>query len=275
MSGDDTTLILLIPDIHAGSPVALYPNEVLPLLNGPRGPSALQAEIHRHWIEVLEYTALAKKEQNARLVVVVAGDLVEGVHHGSQEIISPYLTDHQKIAEYLIREAKRITNYDTIYFLDGTPAHAGENEYNLAEVLQGERYAPGKFTWPILKKRVYNNLVYIAHQGPASGRGMSAGNPLRNKIKSNCYEFLTNDEPIPDYMIFAHYHVHQHERVEIGNKTIDGYLLPSWKLIDNYVSRINPFAFSNIGAMLMTCKDSAITCEMLTIHIQQDKIGVL
>ena len=274
MSGD-TTLVLYLADLHAGSPVALYPDEVMSLLNGPRGPSALQAEIYKHWRETLEYVALAKQEQNARLVVVIAGDLIEGVHHNSQEIISPYLTDHQKIAETLIREAKKITSYDTIYFLDGTPSHAGENEYNLSEVLQGERYAPGKFTWPILKKRVYNNLVYVAHQGPSAGRGLNTGNPLRNKIKASCYEFLTNNEPLPDYMIFAHYHVHQHERVEIGNKTIDGYLLPSWKLIDNYVSRINPFAFSNIGAMLMTCKPGKVDCEFLTIHVQQDKIGSL
>lgn len=271
----ETTVILWLSDLHSGSPVSLYPNEVLPLLSGPRGPSALQVQLYRHYIEVLQHVRLMKDEMQARLVVIAMGDLCEGLHHGSQEIISPYLTDHMKIAETLLRECKEITQYDTIYFIDGTPAHAGENEYNLAEVLMGERYAPGQFTWPTLRKKIHGNLIYAAHQGPGTGRGINTGNPLRSWMKTTHYEMTMTGQAPPDMFVFGHRHVHQHERIEIAGHTTDGFLLPSWKLLDGFVNRVNPFAFPNIGSMVSVCDASGITSEFLTIHINQSKVSEL
>jgi hypothetical protein len=94
-------------------------------------------------------------------------------------------------------------------------------------------------------------------------------------MKEYHYNMVMSGETPPEMFVFAHYHHHQHEQIEIGGKTIGGYLLPSWKLIDAYVSRINPFAFSNIGCMISVCTKSGIASKFETIHIEQSGVSAL
>jgi len=268
------TVILWVSDMHSGSPVALYPDSTLPLMNGPRGPSRLQLEIYKHWRFVLDYTAEARKDAD-KMVLIILGDVIENNHHASKEVISSYLTDHQKIAETLLREAKEVTRPDVIYFVDGTPDHAGENEYILADVLGGERYAPGKFTWPILKKTVGSKLIYAAHHGASPGRGVNFGNGLRNYMRNLVYACAGYGQPVPDLIVYGHHHAHCKEIINISGRDIEGRILPSWKLLDGYMNKINPFAFNNIGAMLTVITDKTIESEFLVIHVEQDVIGEL
>jgi hypothetical protein len=210
------------------------------------------------------------------LVVVVAGDDSEGLHHQSKQIVSAYEDDHKKIFAALLQECKDITHYDTIYFLDGTPSHAGENEFALSEQFKGELYSPGCATWPILKKRVNGKLLYATHHGPAAGKGFNRGNAIRNKLKQIHYQNSMYKQPIPDIVVWADKHDHWEEVVHFQDgRTMKGYVLPSWKLLDEYMYKVDATAFSNIGAMLSTCTDEGIESEFLTIHIEQNPIGDL
>jgi hypothetical protein len=270
------TIILWLADMHSGSPTALYPDETLPLMNGPRGPSRLQELLHKHFVDVLEYTALARQQAD-RLIVINMGDATEGLHHDSKEIISAYETDHQKIHESLMREAKeRLGGWDKLYYVNGTPSHAGENEYSLSMTLGAELYRPAEANYPILKKTVAGKLIYAAHHGAAAGAGYTVGNVLRNKLKTLDFECAMNRTPSPDMVVFADKHnpIHVDYDNNFGH-TIKGFILPSWKLIDAYVYRVSAFAFSRIGAMISTCTDNGIESEFLSLHIEQDPITEL
>lgn len=271
----EKTIILWLADMHSGSPVSLYPDEVLHLMNGPRGPSLWQRTIYQHWREILEYVALMRQDAD-RLVVINMGDAVEGMHHDSKEVISSYLTDHTLIHETLMRECKAVTEYDTLYYVNGTPSHAGENEYDLATVLMAEKYRPNEFTHPLLKKTVYGKLIYAAHHGPAAGKGQARGNALRNYLKTLDYQARMTGQRVPDMVVVADKHDHIPEVIttQDGHK-MRGYILPSMKLLDGYMYKVNPFAFSNIGAMVSTCTSSGIESEFLTIHVEQNQIGAL
>jgi len=258
--------------MHSGSPVSLYPADTLHLMNGPRGPSRLQKLIYDQWAEILLAT-LEMRQSADRLIVINMGDGVEGLHHQSKEIISSYLTDHQKIHETLMHECKAITQYDTLYYVNGTPSHAGENEYDLATILGAEKYSEGNFTHPILRKRLHGHMIYAAHHGATAGDGYHAGNALRNKIKQLDYECLVNGEPSPEMAVFADKHTKQKETVNIYGREIQGYILPSLKLKDGFVYKVKPFAFSNIGAMVTTVTENEMISKFLTIHIEQDVIG--
>jgi hypothetical protein len=271
----DTTKILWVPDTHSGSLWSVYPRKTLQLLSGPRGPSELQAELHKHWIEVAEYAALAAKEEHARLVIVVTGDEIEHRHHDSQEVVSSYLTDHKTIHRELMTELLAIAPPDRLYYVSGTPCHAGEEELDLANVLGAERYSPNSFVWPVLKKRVGGKLIYARHHGPAAGKGMSRGNALRQSLKNIYYENIRNEEEIPDLVVSAHTHKHHKEIVSFGKREIIGAILPSWKLLDEHMNRIDAFAFSNVGSMLTTITPGKIENEFLCIHIDQTPIGDL
>jgi hypothetical protein len=243
-------------------------------MNGPRGPSAEQKIVHKHWINTLKETAQARQDVD-RLVVVNMGDAVEGLHHASKEIVSDYLTDHQKIHIALMKECKEITQYDTLFYVNGTPVHAGEDEYDIATVLGAELYKPGNFTHPILKRKIYNHLVFAAHHGPGAGAGAAKGNALRGKLKNLYFESMENRQPMPKLIVTAHVHQHAHEMIDRGGHEYHWYTLPSWKLPDDFLNRINPFAFNNIGAMLSTCTPDGIASEYKTVHVEQIKTVTL
>ena len=269
------TIILWLADMHSGSPVSLYPGEPMILTNGPRGPSYLQYQLHKHWIEVLEYVAEMRKDAD-RLVVVNMGDAVEGLHHDSKQIVSSYLEDHKKIHEALMEECKQITKYDALYYVSGTPSHAGEDEESLSNKLKAERYSEGIFTHPILKKKVYNRLIYAAHHGPSAGKGAARGNALRNRLRQLDWQCRMTGQQVPDMVVWADKH-DPHEEIyttQDGHR-ITGYILPSWKILDEYMYRVDAFAFSRVGAMVSTHTDRGVDSEYLTIHIEQNKIGEL
>jgi len=266
--------ILWLADMHSGSPYSLFGGETQLLMNGPRGPSARQLEIYKHWREVLDTVAEWRKGFD-RLVCINAGDAVEGLHHQNKDIISPYLTDHQRIHEKLMNECKSIVHYDTLYYVNGTLDHAGEEEFDIATVLGAERYEAQNFTHPVLKKKVCGKLIYVAHHGPGPGRGINAGNMLRNKVKQLDYDLRRENQQSPDMVVFAHQHQHQRERVYFDDHFTDGFILPSWKLLDSYINRVNPFAWSNIGAMISECSEAGIYSRFLTVHIEQNPVGNL
>lgn len=271
----DKTIILWLADFHSGSPVSLYPNETLMLMNGPRPPSRLQAELYKHWREIIEHVALMKAELGARLIVIVLGDAIENDHHESKQTISQYTIDQQLIHKTLINELKAVTNYDKIYYVNGTPSHAQEDEYDIATALMAERYAPNQFTWPILKKTVDGHLIYAAHQGTGAGKGANRGNALRNNLKNLCIESTLNNQQLPDMVVYAHMHDACHETYHFGKHTVEGFVLPSFKLMDEYVYRVNAFAFNQVGAMVTTCQHGQIESEFFLIHVNQDPIGEL
>jgi len=213
------TIILWLADLHSGSTVSLYPDKTIILTNGPRGPSALQKKIYKQWAEVLERVAVMRQDAD-RLVVVNMGDAVEGDHHHTLEVVSGYLNDHQKIHLDLMHQCKEITQYDTLYYVNGTEVHAGEDEDDIAEKLKAVLYAPGNATHPILKKTIYKHLIFAAHHGPGAGKGWNRGNALRNKIKALDYDLRINNERVPEIVVYAHRHEHRHEQVDINGRKI-------------------------------------------------------
>jgi hypothetical protein len=268
------TGIFWLPDMHSGSPWSLYPNKQLPLMNGPVGPNAAQKAIYRHWRECLNKVAEWRQGLD-RLVVVNMGDAVEGQHHKNKEIVSEYLVDQQTIHRALMDECKEAVKWDTLYYINGTPAHAGEDEYNLAMVLGAELYRPGNATYPILRKTVEGQLIYAAHHGPGPGRGSNFGNPLRAKLRLLEMQLDRLRQPKPAAVFYAHAHVPTQERLYYSGGFIDGYILPSWKLPDGYVNKIDPFSWSNIGCAISTVTETGIETKFLTIHIEQTKVSAL
>jgi len=99
--------------------------------------------------------------------------------------------------------------------------------------------------------------IWMAHHGPASGRNeRSRGDALRNRLKDIMDQCLAKKKDPPRVVVFADKHVKAHVEYERGDYKIDGFLLPSWKLKDGFVYKVDPFAWSNIGSLIMVIPEN-------------------
>lgn len=75
----------------------------------------------------------------------------------------------------------------------------------------------------------------------------------------------------------AHQHQLLRRTVEnyTGNTVLTGYLLPGWKLKDEYVYMRNPEALSSIGMVCVVIRDGCAVDFARTISVEQDTIEVI
>ena len=259
-------------DMHSGSPVALFPDKQMQLKSCNHSPTELQRIIHRQFVEVCDTVRASRN--GARVVVINLGDAIEGLHHGTKQVISPYLTDQKKIHVELMNDlGNRIGGWDKLFYIDGTPAHAGEEEFDIAKDLGAEMCGESS-TWPELRAMVdgSNKLLWTAHHGTAAGNELGRGNALRNRLRNIYFETLAENKPQPDLVVYADRHEHRHEVFEgRPGLEIHGFLAPAWKVKDGYTYKVASLSDPNVGALVITVDNNAVDHKFLTLEVEQDR----
>lgn len=263
------TVITFMCDMHSGSPFALFPDKQMQFKSCNHSPTPLQKIIYRQFMEACEHIQDAKR--GARHVVINLGDAIEGMHHDSKEYITPYLFEQKMIHTELMNEFGKRAGWDKLYYIDGTPAHAGEAEFDIARKLGAEPCGESS-TWPELRGMIdgSNTLLWAAHHGTAAGKELSRGNSLRNKLREIYYESQAEGKAHPDLVVYADRHEHRHEQFERGKSMIHGFLAPAWKVKDGYTYKVAAFSDPNVGALVVTIDDE-IKHKFLTLEVEQDR----
>lgn len=261
------TVLLFMCDMHSGSPFALFPDKQMQFRSCNHSPTALQKIIYGQFVETCEYVKSIRK--GARVVVINLGDAIEGMHHDSKQFITPLLNEQKLIHTELMDELyKRIDGWDKLIYIDGTPAHAGETEFDIARDLGAEPCGEVS-TWPELRGMVdgTNKLLWAAHHGTAAGKELSRGNALRNRLREIQYETLREGKVAPDLVVYADRHEHRHEVFE---DRIHGFLAPAWKVKDGFTYKVAAFSDPNVGALVVTVDDK-IEHKFCTLEVEQDR----
>jgi len=250
----DRRIVLAFPsDSHSGSSLGLMPPKQFALKDGGfYDPTPIQKLIWKQW----EYgwNLIAEERKKSDLIVVHCGDLVEGIHHESTQIVSPRVDDHETISSICMDKAFRIVKMganDKYYQISGTEEHAGNgssSEERVAKDLdhvvpqwtqkvfdeEGE-HINGRFTWNRLYREINGVVFDVSHHGGSVGqRAWTTENSLYNKIKSIYWSCLENNLPLPRYWIRGHNH--QYIRAEYGGRRgiITGIMLPGFQARTGY-----------------------------------------
>jgi len=88
-----TTVIAVIGDTHCGGTTGLCPPIYELNGNGHQQANKIQKWLWRCWVDYWQRVKDAVKEHDAKLVVIVNGDAVEGVHHGTTQVVSQRYDD--------------------------------------------------------------------------------------------------------------------------------------------------------------------------------------
>jgi hypothetical protein len=241
-------LVVVISDIHAGSTVALMPPRFELSDGNVIEANAVQRWFWKCWSHAQGW--LSEIVDGSPFALVLNGDLVEGDHHRTDQIISKRLTDHVECARAILDPlAKKAAR---IFITKGTECHTGDTEATVGYMLQAERD-------PETGRRVFDRLTldvcgcrFVArHHVTTTSRPWLEANGLGMELASEQLHSVRNGEPLPQVLAVAHRHVGGHIA------TNEGLCLatPAWQALTRHGHKVVGAARCKTGLYVLDWRE--------------------
>lgn len=268
------TDLLLGADFHVGSTTAIFPNMVREIKDGVRQdkwipleqtggwyfthnnnfyPSALQKDIFNHYDQSLDL--INTWRHGERLIIIKNGDLIDGNHHGTHQLVTYVPSEQVSACVELIKYTKSRLGYregiDKLFLTEGTESHVKKDEIDIAKQVNAEYYSLNEQVTPFIEMYINGTLLWVYHHGVKAGEYPYRGNALLNKLKKIRLQCLENGRQIPDVVITAHTHDPDHQILMVDYKEMHGIILPSQQAKTIYVNAVAPTAINRVGLQFM------------------------
>lgn len=231
-------LIAVFSDLHAGSTVALLPPGFETIEGNRIEQTPLQAWLWECWSDAqAKLAAIAGTDPYA---LVLNGDLIEGTHHGTKQIISPDIGDHVAAALEIIRPLHAKAARTLI--VRGTECHTGNAEHAIAQALKLPDAARDRLTIDIAGIR----CVFRHHIGTTTRRGLS-GTQLSMQLAEEQLEAACNGEPLPRVLCCAHRHVFGQYKDNKGLCVVS----PPWQGLSRFAHKVVSQARTKPGLFIL------------------------
>jgi len=212
---------------------------------------------YRHFIECCENVRDARKRK--RLILASNGDLVDGVHHETTELVTRNKDEQARMAAKFLEVAMDIMKFDAgkgdlLFVVSGTDAHVGNIEDAIARDLdavpfrKGENDKDGKYAHPELRLDIHSKRVWLAHHAlKVGGREWTAENSTLADLRNIYFRELEANRQPPDLVLGAHYHRPREAVFMRNGKVMQGYILPPFQNRTRYAQRVAPNEFTRMG----------------------------
>ena len=196
-------LVFVLSDIHCGSTVALMPPSFRTLEGTILDQNPIQQWLWTCWQDTIKW--IEQVSNGEPYAVVLNGDLLEGNHHKSMQIISVDVGDHVEAAIHCLRPI--VAKAHKVFIVKGTEVHTGNAEIVLGKALKTE-------IDPVTKQAAWDRLtidingvrcVFRHHIGTSVRRGL-AGTQLSMQLAEEQVEAANANELIPRVLCCAHRH---------------------------------------------------------------------
>jgi hypothetical protein len=241
---DQPRVLVILSDIHAGSSKAVLPPGFVTVEGNEVKQNALQAWQWQCWLRMQDFVAARVGADQFGLVL--NGDLVEGIHHGTKEIISSEVGDHATAAIQLLEPiAARAAR---VFVVRGTEAHVNNHEHTIAKKLGGVLnpelgiHAFDRLTLEVAGVR----CVFRHHIGTTMRRGL-AGSQLSLQLAEEQVEAANNGEPIPRVLACAHRHKGGVYKDDNGMCVIT----PAWQALTRFAHKVVSPARCKPGVIIL------------------------
>lgn len=260
------TLIVITSDQHAGSTVGMSPPFIELDDGGKYSASKAQLWLWQSWKAFWRRVEIVREKEKAGLVAGFNGDLVEGYHHGTTQILSANPNAQAAVVNECMRVPLSL-GPDKLFFIRGTEAHVGQSacaEERIADGLRRDKRpvvgdpATGTASLWHLKLAVQGVRLDFAHHGRIGQRPWTKPNVVANLAAEIFYDHAAREEPYPHIAVRSH----QHRFVDTANlHPVRVIQTPAWQLATSFIHRIAPGAIADIGGVLILIKDGEATVE--------------
>lgn len=248
-----TPLVALFADTHIGSNTAIAPavfrNDDNQLIHA----SPLQIWLLDNWNTV--WAEVWERAKNRPVIAVVNGDLIDGNHHESTQLM-PNIADQEQAAFEILEPIRHKAN--RFYVVRGTSAHGGEASHN--EKTLSTRLGADSCSWELLID-INNELYNIAHH---------VGARVQTAVEECIRSSIKLGERIPNWVFRAHKHVVD----DTGTKYsfCRGVTLPAWQLRTGFGFKVSSHRVSDIGLAMVDNKELIMRTFTTKRHIIHEDI---
>lgn len=240
--------LVVLGDIHAGSSKALLPPNFVTLEDHEVRQNAIQKWLWECWRRKDDF--LDEVLGNAPFGLVLNGDLIEGIHHGTKEIISPEVADHRNAAVQLLKPvAERAAK---VFVVRGTECHVNNHEVSIGKEL-------GAVMNPETRIHAFDRLTIdiagircvFRHHIPASVRRNLSATQLSIQLAEEQLEAVNNGEPLPRVVGAAHRHKPDHYEDDNGLCFVS----PPWQMLTRHGHKVVSPARCKPGVQILDWRE--------------------
>lgn len=247
-------------DPHAGSTVAICPPEVQLDDGGYYKASRAQNWLWDCRTEALSIVAKLRTQLGAKLYYLSNGDVTDGDHHGTTQILSGNPTAQAAVVDAIMKPILALRP-DGLAFVRGTEAHVGKS------ACYEERIAKGllKDGWPVITDAATGNASHwhfraemhgvrldFAHHGRVGTRPWTKATGPMTLAAEIGYNHFRRGEPHPHIAVRSHMHQYFDTHDAHPVRVIQ---TPCWQLATSYIHRIAPDNLADIGAVIVVLQE--------------------
>jgi hypothetical protein len=244
----DIRKVLVLSDMHCGSTVGLLPPGCKTLEGTALQANDVQQWVWDCWVDFHERwlpTVIGPDEPYA---VVLNGDLVEGIHHGTKQVMSPDLADQWSIACTALQPV--VDKADKTFIIVGTETHTHSVEHSLAHHFEAVP-SPTKPAWDRLDLTVNGCRVRFVHHISTTSRVYLAASRLSINLGNMQLESMRAGHPVPTVLCAAHAHRFD-EYADGRGMAVCG---PSWQGLTRFAYKVVSNAVPSVGGYVLDWTD--------------------
>lgn len=249
---DRPVLLAILGDTHAGSTTALCPDVIRFDDGGDYHASKAQRWLYANYLDYWRRIATKRDELDAELYVIINGDLVDGDHHHTSQIISRN-PNSQALVWTECAATFLALKPDRLVIVRGTGAHAGVAgcaEERIADGLRRDKRPivsdpdTGAASWWHWRAEIQGVRLDVTHHGKM-GR-------LPRTRRSNLvlYAWDILDEHADSGHSYPHlcFRAHNHKRGDSGDACpVRVVATGAWQLGTEYVHKVAPDSLADVG----------------------------
>ena len=231
--------ILALSDLHVGSSVGLWPESVIVGEGNALSANSQQRWLLRCWNAMIEEARSLRPD-----VVVLNGDLLQGVHHNDGQLMSTQVGVQQRAAVQLLEPLTGpVTGHGgRIYVIAGTEYHdgAGAADADVLASMIGARQSreTGRHArWELLYRLGEAStapVIHFAHHiGIAASPDSEASSPVRDLRTEvgELYQQFAGTAPNVKMIVRSHRHRFVYVQIPYDQHAL---VLPGWQLKTAY-----------------------------------------
>lgn len=242
--------LVVISDVHCGSTRALLPPGFETLEGQVVAQNATQRWLWECWLRANDF--IAATANGDPYALIINGDLIEGVHHGTKQIISPEVADHARAAIAVLEPVAKLAAKTFVVL--GTEAHTGNHEINLGKAL-GAQVNPetGFHAFDRLTIDVAGVRCVFRHHIPATTRRSLRGSQLALTLAEEQLEAVANGETLPQVVGCAHRHIFDWYQNDSGICVVS----PPWQMLTRFGHKIVSASRTKPGVYILDWRNRA------------------
>ena len=253
MSANRPVVLAVTSDHHANSTVGLCPDEGVHLDDdGTYMPSKAQLWQWECWQEFWSLVGAMRRKHKAQLYCEFNGDLFEGDHHHTSQIISRNPEPQAYVAGRVFGVPKSLRP-DRVFVVRGTEAHvgpAGASEEAFARIIKAERNPETKtWSWWHLRLEIHGRLFDFKHHGRMGQRPWTRHNVVSLLAADIFYQHAKRGLRHPDVAFRSHYHTHEDSGKAHPVRAIQ---TPAWQLKTAHAHKVVADNLADIGGIIVT-----------------------